>query len=184
LIRFQPTRRAIFIQEANMTETIETKANTGTANSEFDVSAEALAKAEAQRAAFNRLDAELQPRNKAALFDALEAAGIATVAVSFDGYGDSGQIENIEVQGTTTCLPETQIEIVRAVWGKTEPERSIISLADALERVVYDCLEQTHCGWEDNEGAYGEFTFDVLNRKITLDYNERYTGSHNSQHEF
>jgi hypothetical protein len=71
-------------------------------------------------------------------------------------------------------LPQTPIEIVRAVWSKTEPECSIISVADAVERVIYDCLEQAHCGWEDNEGAYGEFTFDVVNRKITLDYNERY----------
>jgi hypothetical protein len=85
-------RQALFhSQEENMTETIETTPSVDNVNSDF----------EAQRAAFNRLDAELQRR-----------------------------------------------------------------------------------GWEDNEGAYGEFTFDIANRKIKLDYNERYTGSHNSQHVF
>ena len=34
-------------------------------------------------------------------------------------------------------------------------------------------LEQTHGGWENNDGAYGEFTFDVAERTIKLDFNER-----------
>ena len=28
-------------------------------------------------------------------------------------------------------------------------------------------------GWEINEGSYGTFSFDVLNRKISLEFNER-----------
>ena len=39
---------------------------------------------------------QLLAANKDALFDALAAAGIETVTVTFDGYGDSGQIEDIE----------------------------------------------------------------------------------------
>ena len=31
----------------------------------------------------------------------------------------------------------------------------------------------THDGWENSDGAYGDFTFDVAERTITLDYNER-----------
>jgi hypothetical protein len=45
-----------------------------------------------KRAAQERLHAELQPLNKAALFEALSAVGVTLVVVSFDGYGDSGQI--------------------------------------------------------------------------------------------
>jgi hypothetical protein len=144
-----------------MTQTIENAPCRDTENSDW----------ETKRATFNRLDAELQPRNKTALFDALEAAGIATVAVSFDATAtpDRSRISKSKA-ARRACL--------------TESECSIISVADAVERVVYDCLEQAHCGWEDNEGAYGEFTFDVVNRKIMLDYNERYTGSHNSRHQF
>jgi hypothetical protein len=141
---------------------------------------------EAKRAAHNRRHEELHPRNKAALFDALAAAGVTHVVVSFDGYGDSGQIENIEVKAgdATVAMPQAEIEIASAVWDQAEPERSLVSVADAIERLAYDFLEQTHSGWEDNDGAYGDFTFDVAERTIKLDYNERYTGSDNSQHVF
>jgi hypothetical protein len=140
----------------------------------------------AKSAAHNRLYDELQPRNKAVLFDALAAAGVTHVVVSFDGYGDSGQIENIEVKAgdATVAMPQAEIEIVRAVWGEAEPERSRSSVADAIEQLAYDFLEQTHGGWEDNDGAYGDFTFGVAARTITLDYNARYTASEYSQHLF
>jgi hypothetical protein len=141
---------------------------------------------EAKRAARDRLHAELHPRNKAALFDVLAAAGVTLVTVSFDGYGDSGQIQNIEVKAadTVVAMPAGEVDIARAEWGQAEPERSVVSVADAIERLAYDLLEQTHCGWEDNDGAYGDFTFNAAARTITLDYNERYTASKYSQHVF
>jgi hypothetical protein len=50
----------------------------------------------ADAAARRELHGKLLPQNKTALFDALAAAGITHVAVNFDGYGDSGQIEHVE----------------------------------------------------------------------------------------
>ena len=50
--------------------------------------------------------------------------------------------------------------------------------------VAYDFLSETHGGWENNDGAYGEFSFDVAARTITLDYNERYTATEFYSHEF
>lgn len=141
---------------------------------------------ETKRAAQDRLHAELQPLNKAALFDALTAAGVTLVVVSFDGYGDSGQIENVEVKAgdTGVPMPECTIAIAEAVWDQPEPNHTTISIADVIERFVYDLLTDTHCGWENNDGAYGDFTFDVTERTITLDYNERYTASDYSRHVF
>ena len=55
---------------------------------------------------------------------------------------------------------------------------------DAVEALAYAFLEETHGGWENNEGAFGEFTFDVAERTITLDYNERFESSEYSQHLF
>ena len=137
-------------------------------------------------AAQEQLHAELQPLNKTALFQALSAAGVTLVIVSFDGYGDSGQIENVEVKAgdTVVAMPECTIEIAEAAWDQAEPNRTTISIAEVIERLVYDLLTDTHCGWENNDGAYGDFTFDVAERTITLDYNERYTASENSQHVF
>jgi hypothetical protein len=159
-----------------MTDTSDTTTNSDNSSCDW----------EAKSAVQKRLYDELQPRNKSALFEALAAAGITHVIVSFDGYGDSGQIENIEVKAGDAIvdMPDVQIEIARALWGEAEPERSEVAVADAVEHFVYDILMDTHEGWENNDGACGDFTFDVAARTITLDYNERYTESRYSQHVF
>ena len=129
---------------------------------------------------------ELLPSNKTALFDALAAANITIVVVTFDGYGDSGQIENIEVKSgdEIVSLPAGAIEIARPVWGSSEVDRQSLSIHDAIEALAYSFLGQTHSGWENCDGAYGDFTFDVADRTITLDYNERHMESDHSQHVF
>ena len=129
---------------------------------------------------------ELLPANKTALFDALAAAGIEIVTVLFDGYGDSGQIENIEAKAgdDVVALPPGEVEIAAAVWGSSELERTGRAVREAIERLAYDFLEETHDGWENSDGAYGDFTFDVAERTITLDYNERHMESDYSQHVF
>ncbi|MGC2201845.1 MAG: DUF6878 family protein, partial [Stellaceae bacterium] len=105
-----------------------------------------------------RRAAEAWPANKAVLFDALARAGITSVIVNFDGYGDSGQIEQVEVRAgdATAELSAHQIEFVDPVLGDPQKvERSTHTLSDAIETLVYAFLEQSHSGWEDNDGAYG-----------------------------
>lgn len=134
----------------------------------------------------NQLDAELFSLNKAVLLDALALAGVAHVVVSFDGYGDSGQIENVEVRAGDDAIPmpEGTIVIAEALWGQSEPQRSTLAIATAVESLAYDVLERTHCGWENSDGAYGDITFDVAAQAIRLDYNERYTISEHYAHSF
>jgi hypothetical protein len=145
-----------------------------------------LSEWEAQAALRTQLEAELFSLNKAVLLNALTLAGVTQVVVTFDGYGDSGQIENVEVRAgdNDIAMPAASIEITEAVWGQSEPERSTVSLATAIESLAYDVLERTHCGWENNDGAYGDIIFDVAEHRITLDYNERYTSSENYTHIF
>ena len=133
-----------------------------------------------------KLDAELFALNKTALLDALAFAGVTRVVVSFDGYGDSGQIENMEAQvgDDPVTMPGTAIEIAESVWDQPEPKRSSVSISDAVESLAYDVLEKTHCGWENGDGAYGDVIFDVAEGVITLDYNERFTASENYTHTF
>jgi hypothetical protein len=128
----------------------------------------------------------IRPANKAALFDALASAGITTVVVEFDGGGDSGQVESIEARigEDPVDLPDAKIEIAQALWGSPNIERSAFSMRDAIEQIAYDFLEETHYGWENNDGAYGEFTIDVAERLITLDFNERISEAIYSQHVF
>jgi len=140
----------------------------------------------AESRAFGELCKTAREANKAVLFNALAEAGITKVVVHFDGYGDSGQIEDIAALAgeADAAIPPTAIEIIRPRWGGSEPDADSCSLSDAIEALSYDALEETHGGWENNEGAYGDFTFDVAERTITLDYNERYETSEYTQHIF
>lgn len=162
-----------------MTDTTQAAASAPTFSPDYS----AYLAREAER---DRLNAELLPANKAALFGALAAAGIAIVVVTFDGYGDSGQIESIEARDAQgeVALPEEHIEIASAPWEGTEPERRTLSVRKAIETMAYRFLEQTHGGWENNEGAYGDFTFDVAEQTITLEYNERLMTSEFYEHGF
>ncbi len=128
-----------------------------------------------QERAYARIASEVLTLNKAALFDALAAAGITTVVVNFDGCGDSGQVEMIEARtGDDDCaLPTVEVEIASMGWGTDTIDRQTQPLREAIETLVYDVLSQTHGGWENDDGACGDFTFDVTERTITLDYNER-----------
>lgn len=141
---------------------------------------------EAERQTFTARAGELTATNKSALFAVLTKAGITTVTVQFDGYGDSGQVEEIAAhRGDDAAeLPDTTIEIVSAVWGGDEVRGQNCSVTEAIETMAYDFLGQTHGGWENNDGAYGEFTFNVAGGTISLDYNERYTTTESYSHEF
>lgn len=140
----------------------------------------------AQSRAFDELCKTVRAGNKTMLFDALAAAGITKVVVHFDGYGDSGQIEDIAAYtgDSGASIPAGAIEMARPRWGETEADHDSCSLGDAIEALAYDALEEMHGGWENNDGAYGVFTFDVAARTITLDYNERYETSEYTQHIF
>ena len=133
-----------------------------------------------------KLEAELFTLNKSALLNALALAGVTRVVVSFDGYGDSGQIENVEVQAgdDQVAMPGAAIEFYEAIWDQAEPRRSSAGIAAVVESLAYDVLQKTHCGWENSDGAYGDVIFDVADGVITLDYNERYTASENYTHAF
>jgi hypothetical protein len=130
------------------------------------------------------LSTSLHTANKKALFDTLEAAGITSVHVTFDGSGDSGQIEEIgAVSGDQPRdFPAGMVILGRAYWGRSEADLVECSVYQAVETLAYDFLEETHSGWENNAGAYGEFAFDVAGRSITLDYNERFEDSEYTQH--
>lgn len=140
----------------------------------------------AEQAERNLRAEALRPANKAALFDTLAAAGITQVVVTFDGCGDSGQVENIDARSDddTVSLPSDEITICSAAWGDPGFVAQTMTVEQAIEQLAYDFLSETHGGWENNDGAYGEFTFDVATRSISLDYNERFTSSEYYSHEF
>ena len=127
----------------------------------------------------------IHPENRAAIFDALERHGIEAVTMTFDGYGDSGQIGEISVTaGTEHDLAAIKIEQKRADWHADAIETVTVALRTAIEDIGYELLERSHCGWMNNEGGFGEFVFDIPARAITLDFNQRYAGCESYSHEF
>ncbi len=138
----------------------------------------------AQEQAFAKLCESIRPENKAAVFDALALAGITNVEMTFDGYGDSGQIEDVVAKAgdKEVALPAVSVELARAEWGSSDIVRTTHPMPQAIEQLAYGFLEETHSGWQDNQGAYGDFLFDVVERTITLNYNERIETSEYTQH--
>ena len=140
----------------------------------------------AEYEAHDQRAAALWPANKAAVLDALDAAGITTVTVTFDGYGDSGQIEEITAQqgDQVVDMPAGQVSLWSAIWNADAVSTTCMEIEAAVEQLCYDLLRQSHAGWENNDGAYGDFVFDVAARTITLDYAERYTATQSYSHDF
>jgi hypothetical protein len=132
------------------------------------------------------LCAKANALNKAVLFDALAAAGITSINVEFDGEGDSGQIHDISAKAgdQEAQLPTTKITIQQLRWGQTEATPSEFTLEAAVEALCYDYLEQQHGGWENNDGAFGEFAINVTERTIDLEFYSRYTDTEKYSHSF
>lgn len=114
---------------------------------------------------------------KAALLPHLTALGVASITVCFEGYGDSGSIEEVTYLDTSNAgmpCPDAMIEIE----GRDE-----LTLASAIEELAYSALELHHPGWEINDGAHGELLIDVAKASVQLDCNLHYTAydSHSTE---
>ncbi|MFC4726098.1 DUF6878 family protein (plasmid) [Glycocaulis abyssi] len=140
----------------------------------------------ARMKAYEARAAALMPANKASLFAVLAPAGITRIDVTFDGYGDSGQIEDVQAYAgdTPAALPEAPLTLRSVSFHDEEIREQEMTVAEAVETLSYNALSQTHGGWEDNDGAYGAFVFDVAAGTIRLDYNERYTSVDAHHHDF
>ena len=141
---------------------------------------------EANYARHGNLRAKANEINKAVLFDALASTSITSIHVEFDGEGDSGQINGVAAfcGDESANLPNTTIAIQTVSWGTTEILTGQSTLEKAIENLCYDYLEQTHGGWENNDGGYGEFRIDLAKRSIELEFNGRFTDTWTDVHTF
>ena len=146
-----------------------------------------LARIMAEQAEREAAEMALHAGNKEVLFDGLRLVGIAHALVSFDGSGDSGQIESIDARNdldASVTLPAAQITFAGIDWQCGAPTERRLTLEGTVEELVYDLLSDTHSGWQDNDGAYGEFCIDARARTIHLEFNERFTSSELYTHDF
>ena len=84
----------------------------------------------------------------------LRALGISEVTAEYEGYGDSGNVEDVNVQPAEVKLPE--------------------ALVTAVGDFAWSLAYHYHPGFENNEGGYGTLTWDIARDSITLDHSDRY----------
>jgi hypothetical protein len=133
------------------------------------------------------------------LFDTLAQTKVSSIEVSFEGCGDSGQIEAVDYTDSKgKGIDELYLDkvIVKGSaktsyhqWDEktkklvlTEPKEG--NVREIIEEICYDKLGASHGGWEINEGSYGTFYFDVSTRKVRLEYNERIEEVRTSEESF
>jgi hypothetical protein len=132
----------------------------------------------------DQLLAEANDKNMSALFETLAGTPVTRIHVSFAGAGNSGQIADVTVYAGDTIvgMPARKLELQRASWGSYTLQPSVQSLESAVEDLCYDLLEHYHGGWENNDGACGQFEIDVGKLSVALEFNPRFTESTQHQH--
>jgi hypothetical protein len=96
-------------------------------------------------------------------------AGVERVHIHYDGCGDSGQIESIEY---------TDRE------GKpVDPVGKVTITEEQLTDLFYDLMQVRHSGWQDGDGGFGEFEWDLLDDSLDHTHNERFTDYDTTEHE-
>lgn len=107
---------------------------------------------------------EQQPRLK----ELLTSLNIARAKADYDGCGDSGQIERIYY------FDAADNELKGLVDAATE---------ESIESLLYALLEMRHGGWENNDGAFGSFDWNVTANTLEHVHNDRYTEVDTSTYE-
>ena len=99
----------------------------------------------------------------------LQAAGVVRVHIEYDGCGDSGQIDTItyfDSNGTAV-----------------DPDGQVTLTEDDLLNLFYDLIQARHPSWEDHDGAFGEFKWDLQVNALQHTHNCRFTDYSTTEHD-
>jgi hypothetical protein len=96
-------------------------------------------------------------------------AGIHTVQIDYDGCGDSGCIENIAYRD---CH-----------GGAVDLAGKLAMTEEQLTDLFYDLTQARHPGWENNDGACGEFQWNLTEDALRHTHNDRFTDYDTTEHE-
>ena len=120
-------------------------------------------------------------------------AGITLVEVHYDGYGDSGSIEDVLLFKGDKKLKDEEVAILGLPtstvqeynWkSKSDDDKYITkecTLVDKVQDCAYDFLPG---GWEINEGSFGDLKINTETAKATLEHNYRIQETEYSEEEF
>jgi hypothetical protein len=119
-------------------------------------------------------------------FAKLKELGATEVVIFFDGSGDSGSIDSVEIRQSDGKVvpnlddlfvdyPVEKSQYINGEWFN-DAEIKQIPIFDALEKYTYDELERTNVDWYNNDGGFGELRIELSDDvSIELEVNQRYT---------
>ena len=110
-----------------------------------------------------RRAAEQRVETRAALLTELRALGVRSIEVQYEGYGDSGNVEDVVVAPDTVTLTN--------------------DLRRRVEDFGWDFAYALNPGFENNEGGYGELSWSLEADKIDVSYSNRYIETNTTEHE-
>ncbi|WP_420006467.1 DUF6878 family protein [Arenibacterium sp. LLYu02] len=116
----------------------------------------------AQMLESQRRAAEQRVETRATLLSELRALGVTSIEVQYEGYGDSGNVENDVVNPDTISLTE--------------------DLRRRVEDFGWDFAYALCPGFENNEGGYGELTWALEADKIDVSHSNRYIETNTTEH--
>lgn len=105
--------------------------------------------------------AQERTEERSRLLAELSRLGVRSLEATYDGYGDSGNVEDITAEPAVPKVDETP------------------GLADFLWSVAYG----EHPGFENNEGGDGTVTWDLVTDRIDLDHHDNVVERVHSQSE-
>ena len=117
----------------------------------------------AQMLESQRRAAEQRVETRAALLTNLRALGVTSIEVQYEGYGDSGNVEDVVVTPDTITLAE--------------------ELRRRVEDFGWDFAYALSPGFENNEGGYGELTWAIEADQIDVSHSNRYIETETTEHE-
>ena len=129
--------------------------------------------------------------NKQALASAMRSLGLTSVAVTYSGSGDSGQIDEVGFQPADLDdgLHRATVAVVRYRWdeerscGGSELLFEEMLLCDIAEALCDTAIELCHHdGYENNDGGSGTFTLQAGDASVELEHSYYYTESDTSVH--
>jgi len=97
----------------------------------------------------------------------LDTLAIPKVDVYYDGSGDAGCVETVHFYDSKEVLIDT-------------PDDQLEAVSEQIEMALYRFLP---CGWDINEGSFGNFILDVPDRKLRLEHSTRYVDTDYSESE-
>lgn len=127
--------------------------------------------------------------DREAIFVALRAAGVQRAVASYCGSGDEGGPDGVRFElpddGTlednlTVLQHRTDHQWIKEAW-QASTELEVRSLDDAITDLAMELVEQHNGGWEDNDGASGEVTFDTADGSVVIEHNAYYIDSDRSE---